>query len=163
MLRAITCVTPPPLIYNGFLLLSAGPRDTRATWATRMSTDRQDNNRAPEALIRREIAEQQAADKPAAQPEGLKITTAEGRWRPVMRDRKSGARPSGRQATAGRTSERRMREPQRAEARGRPPIPPGQAKEEEALGVVGRGSATARRRVCQGAHEIWREEGFDCR
>ena len=50
-----------------------------------MSTDRQDNNRAPEALIRREIAEQQAGDKPAAQPEGLKITTAEGRWRPVMR------------------------------------------------------------------------------
>jgi hypothetical protein len=50
-----------------------------------MSTDRQDNNRAPEVLIRREIAEHQAGDKPAAQPEGLKITTAEGRWRPVMR------------------------------------------------------------------------------
>jgi hypothetical protein len=49
-----------------------------------MSVDRRENNRAPEALIRREIAEQQAGDKAAAaQPEGLKITTAEGRWRPL--------------------------------------------------------------------------------
>jgi hypothetical protein len=39
MLRAITCVAPATLIYNDFLILSASPRDTRATRNALMTED----------------------------------------------------------------------------------------------------------------------------
>jgi hypothetical protein len=81
-----------------FVTIGISARHERDMGRTRMSIDRQDDDRAqdraqlnqnwsrePEALIRREIAEQQTGRKPAARSGGLKIAITDGRWRAVSR------------------------------------------------------------------------------